>query len=112
MTNEIDVAHLELLGQGCGQLGLEEPAPREQRLAEAHAADAGCLEGSVELVMGDPALLQQDRPEHRADLDLEVPVVEARRCGARGEPQSTADQPLVHAGDIGARGRRKDHPTG
>ena len=118
MPDEVDVPQAELLGEGARQLRLEQPTAGEQRLAESHTADPPSLEGGVQLVVADPALLEQDRAEHRADLVLEVPVVEAMRRGrACGQPEAAADEPLVHAavhvGEIIGLSRvDDDHPPG
>ena len=97
MADEVDVPEAELFRERTGELGLEQPAPREQGLAETHPADPASLQCGVELVVGDPALLEQDRAEHRPDLVLEVAVVEARgRRRACGEPQTASNEALVH----------------
>src|SRR5207237_7527314 len=96
VPDEIDVAEAELLRQGGCKLRLEQPAARQQRLAEPHPADAGRLECGVELVVRKPALLEQDRSEHRPDLVLEVAVVEpGGRSRFACQPQAAADEPLI-----------------
>ena len=84
MTHEIDIAQAELLGEGVRELGA---ALGEERLAETHARDARVLERRVQLGVRDPALLYEDRAEHRPGLVLEVLVVEAEGRGrAGGDP--------------------------
>ena len=94
--DEIHVPEARLLRESAGQLRLEQPPPRQQGLAQPHAGQACLLERRVETLVGDPALLHQDRPQHGADLFLEVAVIETKGRGrARGDPQAPTDELLV-----------------
>ena len=75
MAYEIDIAQTRLLGECGRELGLEEPAPRQQRLTEAHAGDLALCERFVQTLVRDPPFLQEDRAEHGSDLMLEEVVI-------------------------------------
>src|SRR5439155_19001923 len=96
VADEIDVAQAGLFGQRGGELRLEEPAAGKEGLAEAHAGDLDLFERFVESLVRDPALLHEDRAQHRTDLVLEIAVVETKRGGGSGsDPKATAEIALV-----------------
>ena len=75
VAHEIDIAQACLLGERGRELRLEEPAPRQQRLTEAHPGDLDLRERFVQALVRDPALLHEDRAEHGADLVFEEVVI-------------------------------------